>query len=127
MQSDSKHVILIADDDDAVRTVSRITLERQGYDVLSAENGAAAVEVFDASSKKVHLVLLDLTMPGLSGMETLELLLQREPELKVLIYSGYPASEEVQGNLSATVRFLQKPLAGQQLSVTISEMLSVNT
>ena len=81
--------VLVVDDEEAVRMVTRGVLEREGAVVLEAEDGPRAVELFSGAQDDVDLVLLDVTMPGMSGHEVLETLRAIRPDAAVVLMSGY--------------------------------------
>lgn len=81
--------ILVVDDEDVIREVSVELLQGQGCNVFQASNGQEALEVYRAKGKEMDLVLLDLGMPGLTGEETLEKLLALDPEVRIIVASGY--------------------------------------
>jgi PAS domain S-box-containing protein len=87
-------MILLADDDPALRQLGRTILERHGYCVLVADDGQQAVEIYRERWRQIDLVILDLTMPRLSGREALERLRQINPAARVLLASGYAAGLE---------------------------------
>lgn len=97
--------ILVVDDEELIRKMAKNTLEHYGYRVLSAENGAKAVDLFKAGDDKIDLVLLDMTMPVMSGEETLRRLKELRPGVAVLLSSGFNESEAVR-------RFAGRRLAG---------------
>jgi PAS domain S-box-containing protein len=97
--------ILVVDDDEAVRNVSKRILERAGFRVLVAVDGVDGIAVFREHQREVRAVLLDVTMPRMGGEETFRQLRQLVPEVRVVLSSGYSAQE-------ATSRFAGKGLAG---------------
>ena len=97
--------VLVVDDEETVRQVAKTSLERFGYRVLLARNGIEAVEIFGQSPDQVTLVLLDLTMPLMSGEETLGRLRAIRPDVPVLLSSGYNQIEVIK-------RFTGRGLAG---------------
>jgi signal transduction histidine kinase/CheY-like chemotaxis protein len=97
--------ILVVDDDEAVRNVSKRILERAGFRVLVAVDGVDGIAVFREHQSEVRAVLLDVTMPRMGGEEAFRQLRQLAPEVRVLLSSGYSAQE-------ATSRFAGKGLAG---------------
>jgi len=97
--------ILVVDDEEAVRQVVKVTLERFGYQVLLAANGIEALEIFAQTSDRIKVVLLDLTMPLMSGEETLQRLRAIRADVPVLLSSGYNQVEVVK-------RFAGQSLAG---------------
>jgi PAS domain S-box-containing protein len=98
-------LILVVDDDEAVRNVSKRILERSGFRVLVAVDGVDGLAVFREHQSEVRAVLLDVTMPRMGGEETFRKLRQLAPDVRVLLSSGYSAQE-------ATSRFAGKGLAG---------------
>ncbi len=97
--------ILVVDDEPSVRTVARMMLERKGFDVLAAADGQEALEVFSQRDDGVDLVLLDMTMPRMSGQETFRQLRRIRSDLPVLLTSGYNEQDAIS-------RFAGKGLAG---------------
>lgn len=83
--------VLVVDDAAAVRDVVRITLEQAGHDVVVAETGEGAIAALDRAA--VDLVVLDLRLPGLSGVEVMRHVRGRSAELPVIVITGYPDSE----------------------------------
>ena len=96
---------LVVDDEETVRLVAKTSLERAGYRVLLATNGIEAVEVFKQAADQIAFVILDLTMPQMSGEETLERLRAIRTDVPVLLSSGYNQVEVIK-------RFTGRGLAG---------------
>ena len=88
----SAGAILFVDDEPYIRDLGAMVLRRHGYEVLPAESGARAVEVYRREGRRVALVVLDLTMPGLSGEEALKQLVDLDPGVRVLLSSGQPGA-----------------------------------
>ena len=97
-------VILVADDEEAARSVAREVFEDRGFDVLTASDGLEAVEVFRTHADEVSAVLLDLTMPVMGGKEAFEKILEIRPSVPVILSSGYTEQD-------ATTRFVKMPPA----------------
>ncbi len=97
--------ILVIDDEEAVRQTAKAALESYGYRVVVAANGKEGVDVFQALGEEIAAVLLDMTMPVMSGEETLVRLKRIRPEIPIVLSSGYNEAE-------ATRRFTDKGLAG---------------
>lgn len=113
--------VLVVDDEEMVRGVARMSLETAGYGVLSAEDGAEALEIFAASHGQIDAVLLDLTMPRMGGEETLEGILRLRSDAKVILTSGF---SEPEGTLQKSAAgFLQKPFQPQELVSMLREVL----
>ena len=102
--------VLVVDDEEVVRDLARRVLERQGYTVLLADNGPAAIDVFKRHPGAIALVVLDLNMPHMSGEETLQELRRIRPEVKVVVSSGYTEAETMTMFKGQRVAgFIQKP------------------
>jgi|SRR5579863_1762917 len=106
--------ILVVDDDCAIRTLVKALLEIEGYDVILADDAAAAMKLFDPST--VALLLTDVVMPDISGLELADRLLRREPQLRILFMSG---SE----NVSRGFGCVAKPFTGAGLIRRVGEVL----
>jgi PAS domain S-box-containing protein len=116
--------VLVVEDEPALREIAKRVLSRQGYVVLEASNGNVALEVSAAFTAKIHLVLSDAVMPGMSGAETVRRLKVQRPDLKVLFMSGYTDDEVVRrGIVSSAVPFIQKPFAPGGLAKSVRETL----
>jgi PAS domain S-box-containing protein len=108
--------ILVVDDDPAVRAVAARMLERLDCAVLQAADGRAAIELFQAYRETITLVLLDLTMPQLSGEQVLSELQQLRPGTPVVVMSGYTIDEAARRFSGLTpAGFLQKPFTPADL------------
>ncbi|HWA55995.1 MAG TPA: ATP-binding protein [Gemmatimonadales bacterium] len=106
----AQRTVLVVDDEAMVRNVTRRTLERAGFRVLVAESGRTALDLLKTEHADVGLVLLDLTMPELNGEETLALMHDCWPGLRVLLSSGYSDEVAEDGRTrKGQVGFLQKP------------------
>jgi PAS domain S-box-containing protein len=118
-------LLLIVDDESSVRILARSVLETYGYTILLAEDGHAAVELLTNSSVEPSLVLLDLSMPGMSARETIDQLRLRRPDLQFLLSSGYGVTE-VTAQLSGehVLGFIQKPYTAIQLAEKVKFALA---
>ena len=81
--------ILVVDDEPLVLLLLKRVLSEAGYNVLGAESGEDALEVAASFAGRIHLLLTDLTMPGISGQQLSAALVQRRPDLQVIYMSGY--------------------------------------
>ncbi len=116
--------ILIVDDEPAILNISRRILTRAGYRTLCALSGPEAVALLQESRDDVLAVLLDMSMPGMSGRETLVALRQVTPELKVMLSSGHPeAQARNQFAGQALDGFLKKPYGQKQLLELVASVL----
>ncbi len=116
--------ILLVEDEVAVRTMLRQTLESNGYKVLEAPDGQEALNICHNYQGPIHLLLTDVIMPGMNGRELSQLLSRRFPKMKVLFMSGYPDNSIVpQGALEPHTMFLQKPFTLSTLEIKVREIL----
>ncbi len=116
--------LLIVDDEPLVRSMVVRTLQEEGYTVLEAESGRAALDLLEREARPVRLVLTDLAMAGISGGELGQRLRELRPELPMLYMSGYPEDEVVRrGLLEETRHFIQKPFAPSVLADTVRRLL----
>src|SRR5919108_308630 len=117
--------ILLVEDETPVRLLVRRILERQGYRVVEAETGGAALRVWPQCRDRVRILLTDLVMPeGISGSELAQKLQADQPSLKVIFTSGY--SREFMGEdfrPGGTLTFLEKPYDPKQLTDAIRACL----
>jgi PAS domain S-box-containing protein len=116
--------ILVAEDDGAVRTLISRGLRRHGYTVLTAANGKDALRAYAAYEGPVHLLISDLVMPDMRGPELERRLRRRQPDLRILLISGYDdgaiPQEFGSGNGAS---FLQKPFGPNQLARAVRALL----
>ena len=119
--------VLVVDDEEIVRMAARTVLESFGYTVLEGENGREAVRVYERHLGEISVVLLDMTMPVMSGVETLQHLLQLDPDAVVIATSGYNESEAIQIFGSSIAGFIQKPFTAPDLGRKIKGAFSRST
>lgn len=116
--------VLLVEDEDAVRNLTRRVLELHGYRVLSAPSGEAALEVSRLHTGPLHMLLTDVVMPGISGPKLAEVLLGERPNLRLIFMSGYAATTlEQKILLDPTSAFLQKPFTTEVLMRRVREVL----
>jgi len=116
--------ILVAEDEDGVRSLTREVLEKYGYTVLEAANGEEALKVAEAHEGPLDLLLSDVVMPRMGGPELAQALLAKRPSVKVLYMSGYTDHPMVRrGVVNAGVAFLQKPFTPTVLVSRVREVL----
>ena len=111
--------ILLADDEPMIRKLGRTILERYGYRVLLAEDGVEAIAVYQREQKRVDLVILDLTMPRMSGQDALQQLAQIDPTVRVLLSSGYSADHAAANKHERVLGFLNKPFRPEKLAQAV--------
>ena len=94
--------------------------------MLLAEDGVEAVDVYQREPTRVDLVILDLTMPRLSGHDALQQLVQIDPKVRVLLSSGYSADHAAIGEHERVMGFLSKPFRPEILALTVRQILDAN-
>lgn len=116
--------VLVVDDEQAVRDVTRAILERAGCDVLTADDGFSAVELFREQHQRIGCVVLDLSMPGMDGEETLSKLREIDASVRTVIVSGY-AMEDVLGRVKhdGITDFIHKPYRRTDFLETVRKAL----
>lgn len=115
--------VLVVDDDAVIRKVAKAILERFGYQVLLAENGLEALEIFEQMQEQIALVILDLTMPMMNGEEALRQIQVMRPGVPVLLSSGYNEMEAVQRFAGKGLAgFIQKPYSSTLLASKLKEV-----
>jgi CheY-like chemotaxis protein len=116
--------LMLVEDEDALRELNRELLESLGYAVLAAGSGREAIAIFEQKLGAIDLVILDMVMPGISGSRIFDRLRAIDPEVKVLLYSGYSLNGEAQLIMNRGCNgFLHKPFTIEQLSRKIREIL----
>jgi CheY-like chemotaxis protein len=116
--------ILVVEDNPAVRELAGDILARQGYTVLSAQDGPEALALAASHHGPLHLLLTDVVMPGMNGRALYQEAVKRHPHLKVLYMSGY--TENViahRGVLDAGIAYIQKPFTVQSIAAKVREVL----
>lgn len=114
--SKSSKTILVVDDDCNVRTLVKGLLEIEGYTVLLAADAETAIKVYEEYQSSVALLLTDVVMPNMNGLELADRLLQREPHLRVLFMSG---GEDASRGFGCVA----KPFTGAKLISRVGEVL----
>lgn len=122
-----KGTILVVDDDEAIRQLGLVTLEKVGLNVITAVDGEEAVEIYKKRNKEINLVLMDLTMPKLGGEEAFRKLQNIRSDVKVILSSGYSEQESTKKfNNIGLQGFLQKPYKPTDLIEKIKSVLDVS-
>jgi CheY-like chemotaxis protein len=107
--------VLLADDEDLVRTTLRLILKSQGYQVVEALNGEEALQKYQESADPFDVVMLDLDMPGYGGEEAFRRIQNRHPQAKAIFLTGGITAP-------ANYPFLQKPFNNQELLRLVKEV-----
>lgn len=115
--------VLIVDDEKAVRFAASRILESQGFLTLQASDGDEALKLLEENASDVQLVLLDLTMPGMSGTEVLKQIKKRWPMLPVVVCSGYIVNDSLSSGDSRPDAVIAKPYSVAELMATFDEIM----
>jgi PAS domain S-box-containing protein len=116
--------VLLVEDEDTVRSLAREVLQRRGYDVVEARDGGEALQLLDGQAANVALVVTDMIMPRLGGVELGRRLRERRPELPILFMSGYADGAGVQAPRDEPgPSFLKKPFTPEALATAVRRAL----
>jgi len=116
--------ILLVEDEELVRTLTRHVLESCGYTIIEANDGVEALEIFERDGPMIDLVFTDLVMPRMGGRELAEILIGKAPDLLILFSSGYTEDAVIrQGFMESNFNFIQKPFTRHDLSRAVRDLL----
>jgi len=122
--SGAVETVLLVEDDNPVRTLTREALVRRGYRVVEARDGATALSLAESHAGPIDLLLTDVVMPDMSGRELADRLRPTRSDLKVLYMSGYEDEAVVQrGGLEPGAVYLRKPFTPQALARMVRDAL----
>ena len=119
-------VVLLVEDEDAVRIFAKRALENKGYNVLTADNGEGALDVINGTDLKIDLIVSDVIMPGMDGNTLVGIVRQEIPDVKVILMSGYAEDifhDEIVRD--ETLHFLGKPFTLKDLASKVKDVLSI--
>lgn len=116
--------VLIADDEEPVRRVASRLLVRNGYDVREAANGAEALRMLAAADGGIDILVSDIIMPEMGGLELARRVATDFPALPILLISGYSDSQELGQSIPAGLDLLQKPFSGTELTAAVARCLA---
>jgi two-component system, cell cycle sensor histidine kinase and response regulator CckA len=120
--------ILLVDDDDRIREMGSQMIGMGGYQVLIAKNGEEALEIYSRRKDEIAIIILDLIMPGMGGCRCLEELLRADPQVKILISSGYSPHLQSQGQEIVGARgFIHKPYEAKEILKSIRTVIDEGT
>jgi len=123
---EAKRVILIVDDEEGLRDGLSKLLEDEGYAVLSAESGEQALEILQGFH--IDLVLTDMRMPGMDGIELLKKMRERHGELGVIILTGYGQIESyIEAMNFGAIEYVSKPFKVNELKFIVHKVLDSNS
>lgn len=117
--------VLIVDDEEMIRSLAERILKRAGFEVISVESGEEACKKLNGNPTDFDLLLLDLTMAGLSGEDTLSQIREKHPELPCIISSGQVTTiEDLPESIQSHVQFLHKPYRANELTEMVNSLLT---
>lgn len=122
-------MVLIVDDDPTQRRLMQVVVEKSGFSTLQADSGDKALSmIHGADGDKIHIVLLDLIMPGMDGMDVLEDISAKKPELPVIVLTGKGSIDTVVSAMQNGARdFIVKPASPERITVSLRNALEINT
>jgi CheY-like chemotaxis protein len=119
-----RETVLVAEDENPVQALVAAVLEAAGHKVLRARHGEEALEICTQFEGRIHLLLTDVVMPGMSGPELSERVTSLRPDTRVLFMSGHTDDVTFRhGVATASTAFLQKPFSPSALAMKIREVL----
>jgi CheY-like chemotaxis protein len=122
---DPAPTVLLVEDDDSVRRMMHSFLEREGYQLLEAENAEEAEDLAELYEGSIHVLVSDVMMPGMTGPELAARLMPLRPEMKTLFVSGYPHDTlERLGLSKGDLNLLSKPFPAAELVQRIQMLLT---
>jgi len=115
--------ILVIEDEENLRKISREMLESEGYKIITAGTGKESIEIFQKDKNAIGLVILDYNLPDANGLEVLESLQKIDPEVRVLLTSGFNVGDEIEEALQrGALDFLSKPFNRNQLLQVVNDL-----
>jgi CheY-like chemotaxis protein len=118
--------VLLTEDEEPVRRLTRVILEMNGYQVLEAAGGDEALSIYKEHQGRIDLIIADVVMPKMSGPELAQNLETLCPDIKVLYLSGYTDDAILRhGLLDREIAFLQKPFTAEALTRKVREVLDM--
>jgi len=121
--AECRNCVLVADDEPALREMTAMVLEDMGLTVITAEDGWSCVELFRQQAESVGLVILDVTMPGMDGLDCMRQLRRIRPAVRVILTSGYSAEDVASDDGDY---FLCKPYTPETLRQAVSSLLHLD-
>ena len=125
--NERKGTVLVVDDEDIALYVEILMLRRIGYNTLQASNSAEACQLYRNEKDHIDLVVLDMILPDENGATTYKVLKKINPDIKVLISTGYGTDENVQQILNDSQNgLIQKPFKFKEFTSKLETILSIN-
>jgi CheY-like chemotaxis protein len=125
LPSGNGEMILLVDDEIAIRNIVQTSLETYHYQVLTASDGVEAIALYAQHKQQISAVLIDMMMPTMDGLTTIQMLQKMNSQLKIIAISGLALSDRVNVAMGTGVQaFLSKPFTAEELLQTLSGVLS---
>lgn len=120
-------LVLVVDDEAAIREITKTSLETYNYKVLSASDGIEAIALYTEYRQEISVVMTDIVMPGMDGLKTIRTLQKINPQIKIIAVSGLASGNQVTAVRETGVKtFLSKPYTAKELLKTINVVLNSN-
>ncbi len=117
--------ILVIDDEDFIREITKLTLESFGFRVFTCADGESAISIFSQYKNEIDLILTDLMMPKMDGVKTIQRLLEILPNIKIIVTSGLNSDENIlKAQKAGASAFISKPFSAETLLLKISEVMN---
>ena len=117
--------ILVVDDEAAVRDITKVSLENNNYQAITASDGIEAIALYAQHKEKISAAIIDMMMPNMDGATTISTLLHMNPLLGIVAVSGLATSEQLKpAQVSNLTAFLPKPYTAQELLKTLYSVIS---
>lgn len=123
-------VVLVVDDEESVRKISRITLTKAGYEVIEAENGEKAIEALNAGENPltVDVILCDIRMPKVNGIEAIHYFQTQYPSVQIIVQTGFPDLNLATSLLKQGIAdYLVKPVEREKLLEAVAKAVEQRT
>ena len=118
--------VLVVDDEPDIRKVVRMTLQKAGYDVIEAENGAKAIEAINSGENRLLLdvIICDIRMPKINGVEAIAYFQQEWPRVPIIVLTGFPDTDMATSFLrGGVIDYLVKPVEGEKLKAAVGRAM----
>lgn len=122
-----RNLIMFVDDEQEVRAIARITLEQIGFELIEAEDGVQALDLFSKHKSEIKLVITDVLMPNLDGLGLASRLTKIKSDLPILLLSGHVLEEDLWAPGNAQLRYLMKPYRLNDLQEAVIDLIGPAT
>jgi two-component system chemotaxis response regulator CheY len=129
-ENPSLGTVLVVDDEDSIRKISRLTLTKAGYEVIEAENGEKAIEVLNTGENplNVDVILCDIRMPKINGVEAIHYFRTQYPSVQIIVQTGFPDLNLATSLMKqGIVDYLVKPVEKEKLLAAVAKAAEQRT